>query len=130
MPPRSPSISESEWIVADVLWSEDGLTAAEVAARLPRSGWKQKTVNTFLTRLVAKGVLTAEPDGRAYRYRVKVPRDRCVRAETESFVQRVFRGATAPLLAHFCETAELSDEEIERLRGILDSRLKGSERKK
>src|SRR5688572_17355346 len=99
MPPRLPSISESEWTVASVIWAEDRLTAAEIAERLPGNvQWKLKTVNTFLARLVSKGVLSVELDGRAYRYHAKIPRERCVRAESESFLKRVFGGAAAPML--------------------------------
>jgi BlaI family penicillinase repressor len=120
-----PSISESEWIVASEVWEEDGLTAAEIGARLDgRTAWKQKTINTFLTRLVAKGVLEARPEGRAFRYFARIPRDQCVRAESESFLRRVFGGAVAPMLAHFCETADLSDDEVERLRKILNRKGK------
>ncbi len=122
-----PSISDSEWLVASVVWAEEGLTAAEIAARLgSRVSWKQKTVNTFLARLAAKGILAARVDGRAYRYFAKIPRERCVRRESESFLQRVFGGAAAPMLAHFCETAELSDDEVERLRKILKQKRRGA----
>ena len=121
MPPTLPSISDSEWTVAAVVWDEDGLTAGEIAERLPKSvRWKLKTINTFLTRLVAKGVLTAERDGRAFRYHARISRERCVRAESKSFLQRVFKGAAAPMLAHFCETADLTPEQIEELRLILN----------
>jgi BlaI family penicillinase repressor len=120
MKPQVPSISESEWIVASEVWEEDGLTASEIGARLDgRMSWKQKTINTFLTRLAAKGVLEARPEGRAFRYFALIPREQCVKAESESFLHRVFGGAVAPMLAHFCETADLSSEEVERLRKIL-----------
>lgn len=120
MKSQVPSISESEWIVASEVWSEDGLTASEIGARLEgRAAWKQKTVNTFLTRLVAKGVLEARADGRAFRYFTLIPREQCVRAESDSFLKRVFGGAVAPMLVHFCETADLSDDEVDRLRKIL-----------
>lgn len=129
MPPSIPSISESEWTVASVVWDQDGLTATEIAERLPRDvQWKLKTVNTFLTRLVSKGVLAVERDGRAFRYQALIPRERCVRAESESFLQRVFGGAVAPLLAHFCETADLSDDEIAELRRILKEKAPTSPR--
>lgn len=120
MQPQVPSISESEWIVASEVWAEDGLTASEIGSRLEgRAAWKQKTVNTFLTRLVSKGVLEARPDGRAFRYFALIPHDQCVRAESASFLKRVFGGAVAPMLVHFCETSDLSDDEVERLRKIL-----------
>src|SRR5579862_6176105 len=121
MPPQLPSISQSEWTVASVVWNESGLTAADIARRLPKGiRWKLKTVNTFLTRLVSKGVLTVERDGRAYRYTARIARERCVRAESKSFLDRVFGGAVAPLLAHFCETADLTREEVDDLHKILN----------
>jgi BlaI family penicillinase repressor len=130
MNPQVPSISESEWIVASEVWAEDGLTASEIGARLEgRAAWKQKTVNTFLTRLVGKGVLEARPEGRAFRYFALIPHDQCVRAESESFLKRVFGGAVAPMLAHFCETADLSDDEVERLRKILKRKEKSRREK-
>lgn len=123
MNPPFPGISESEWLVADIVWDHAGLTAAEIAARLPASAkWKLKTVNTFLTRLVAKGVLRAERDGRAFRYHARLPREQCVRSEGDSFLRRVFGGAVAPLLAHFCEAADLSEAEIDDLRRILNEK--------
>lgn len=115
-----PPISDSEWLVASVVWAEEGLTAADIASRLEdKTAWKQKTVATFLARLVAKGVLATRPDGRAFRYFSLIPREQCVRSESESFLKRVFGGAAAPMLAHFCETADLTDEEVEKLRKIL-----------
>jgi BlaI family penicillinase repressor len=49
-----------------------------------------------------------------------------VRAESDSFLQRVFGGAVAPLLAHFCEAADLSEEEIAELRRILKEKAPAS----
>lgn len=122
---KTPSISESEWIVVSVVWEREGLTAAEIAERLAgRTRWKLKTVNTFLTRLVGKGVLVADREGRAFRYTARIPRECCVRAEGESFLRRVFGGAAAPLLAHFCETADLSEDEIASLRKILNRKTR------
>lgn len=122
---KPPPISDSEWLVASVVWAEAGLTAADIAARLEgRTAWKQKTVATFLARLVSKGVLATRPEGRAFRYFPLIPREHCVRSESESFMRRVFGGAAAPMLAHFCETADLTDEEVAELRKIL--KRKGS----
>ena len=44
-----------------VVWLKSPLTATEVFEALPAGhSWKPKTVNTFLTRLVAKGALEAD----------------------------------------------------------------------
>ena len=56
-----PKISSAEWEVMSVVWDKAPVTATEVFEALPPGhGWKQKTVNTFLTRLVEKG---AHPGG-------------------------------------------------------------------
>lgn len=125
-----PSISDSEWLVASEVWAKEGLTASDIAERLaPRTNWKQKTINTFLARLVTKGILVTRLDGRAFRYFPQVPKEQCIRQESESFLKRVFGGAAAPMLAHFCETQDLSPEEIDKLRDILKRKGKRSDAK-
>jgi BlaI family penicillinase repressor len=121
MPQKPPRISESEWIVANVLWDHPGLTATEVLDRLPPGpSWKQKTVNTFLTRLVEKGVLATERAGKANTYHPLLAREACV--QSASLLQRILGPKPAPMLAHFCETTPLTDEEIEQLKSILEQR--------
>ena len=82
-------------------------------------------MNTFLARLSAKGVLGVTREGKANCYFPKLERSACVRAVSASFFERIFGGAAAPMLAHFCETAPLSDAEIADLTAILRRRQKG-----
>lgn len=126
---KPPRLSESEWIVANIVWEHPRSTAAEIYRHLPEGvSWKQKTLNTFLARLAQKGVLGIRRDPKANVYFPKAPRETCVRAESDSFFQRVFRGAAAPMLAHFCETVDLDAETIEKLRRILDEKSAGAPR--
>ena len=118
----APKISSAEWDVMSVVWAKSPapVTATEVFEALPAGhGWKQKTVNTFLARLVEKGVLKVDRTERAFLYTARVPREKCVQSESESFLQRVFRGATGDLVKHFCAQADLSAEEIEELERLL-----------
>jgi BlaI family penicillinase repressor len=120
---KPPRISEAEWSVASVLWAAGPLTALEVMQQLPPGhGWAQKTVNTFLTRLVDKGVLAVERVGKANRYRPRVSREVCVREESRSFMDRVFGGMAAPTVAHFLEHADLSPREVSDLQALLARR--------
>src|ERR1700683_3711061 len=98
MPRKPPRISESEWIVANIVWDQPRSTSAEVLERLPKGiRWKQKTVNTFLTRLAANGVLGVTRIGKATSYFPKLERESCVRAVSASFFERIFGGAAAPM---------------------------------
>lgn len=115
-----PKISESEWDVMNTLWAKSPLTSAEVFAALPEGhGWHQKTVNTFLTRLAAKGVVRVTKEGNVNFYSARLRREECVTREGRGFLERVFRGAAGPMLLHFCEQADLTADEIAELEKLL-----------
>ena len=117
---KATHITESEWVVMQALWTEAPLTAAEVAnAIADRSEWSDRTVKTLLARLVKKGALAYEVDGKRYLYKPVVSREACIDAEGRSLADRAFDGATSPLLIHFVERSDLSAEEIAVLKRIL-----------
>jgi BlaI family transcriptional regulator, penicillinase repressor len=118
---KAPQITEAEWEVMKVLWESSPATASEVADALcERMQWHPKTVKTLLGRLVKKGALRFKEEGNRYSYRPVHPRQRFVDAESRSFLDRVFGGEATPALVHFVESVDLSDDEIQELRAILD----------
>ncbi len=120
---KLPKISESEWLVMRVLWSKGPLTANEVVKELTgKTKWKPKTIKTLITRLMKKGAVKFEKEGRKYRYYPAVSQAECVRMERHSFVRRVYGGTTKPMLAAFLEDAKLSAEDISELRKILEQK--------
>ena len=115
------TISDAEWQVMNVVWDGQPLTSQEVVAQLEgQADWAPATVKTMLHRLVKKDVLTYELDGNRYVYRSRVKRANCVKQAGRSFLDRVFGGEPASLLAHFLRSSKLSAEEISQLRQMLD----------
>jgi BlaI family transcriptional regulator, penicillinase repressor len=116
-----PSISDAEWHVMQVLWSAAGPASAGdvVDALAKRHGWSPLTVKTMLGRLVKKRAVRFTRDGKRYLYEPAVAREKCVRAESRSFLHRVFAGATGPMLARLVEEAPLSEREIAELAELL-----------
>jgi BlaI family penicillinase repressor len=86
-------------------------------------------VNTFLARLAEKGVLAVEREGKTNVYTPLLTREQCVRQESENFLQRVFRGALTPMMAHFVEHSQMSDDDIAELQRLLKQRAKKGGRK-
>jgi BlaI family penicillinase repressor len=119
-----PRISDSEWLVMQVFWSHrGGLTGDEVAEKLKaKTQWSPLTTKTLINRLLNKGALRFEEEGRKYRYFSAVSREKCIRQERRSFVQRVYGGTARPMLAAFIEDANLSHQDIEELKRILDEK--------
>ena len=123
--PSLPNISESEWSLMEALWESSPQTASELTKTLrPTMNWAENTVRTLLTRLIDKGAIkTGENSSGTRTYLPAVKREACVRAEGESFMQRIFGGAAKPLLVHFAQNSKLTAEEVRELKKILDQSL-------
>lgn len=112
--------SESEMQVLSALWEDAPQTAAELTARIGKiNGWTQATVKTLLARLVQKGAVTAEADGRRYLYRPAVERAEAVGEESQRFVDRLFGGRVSPMIAHLAEREALTDTDIAEIEALL-----------
>ena len=113
-------IGEAELAVMNVLWSDAPLTASDVAARLPAERcWGMATVKTMLGRLLAKGVLTHEEEGRRYLYRPAVSRDDYRAQESTRLIDRLFGGSVSPLVAQLARRDRLSDQDIAEIEALL-----------
>ncbi|MBS0315122.1 MAG: BlaI/MecI/CopY family transcriptional regulator [Proteobacteria bacterium] len=113
-------ISEAEHAVMEVLWEEQPLTAQEVAERAgPVRGWSVHTVKTLLSRLLAKGAISHEADGRRFLYSTVIEREAYVGRESEKLVDRLFGGRVTPLIAQLAERRALSPEDIAELEALL-----------
>ena len=112
--------SDSEMQVLSALWDEAPQTAADLTQRIGKmNGWTQATVKTLLARLVQKGAVTAEADGRRYLYRPAVERAEAVGEESQRFVDRLFGGRVSPLIAHLAEREALTDTDIAEIEALL-----------
>ena len=112
--------SDSEMHVLSALWEDAPQTAAELTARIGKlNGWTQATVKTLLARLVQKGAVTAEADGRRYLYRPAVDRAEAVGDESQRFVDRLFGGRVSPLIAHLAQREALSEAGIAEIEALL-----------
>src|SRR5687768_8098045 len=90
---RGLQISDSEWDVMERIWASGPCTAADVIKALRAThDWNQSTIRTLLARLVEKGALAYDVDGPRYIYRAAVSRQRCVRQEGRSFLEKAFGG--------------------------------------
>lgn len=117
-------ITQAELEVMKVLWRKPGLAASDVSdAVAAEQGWTVKTVKTLLSRLVEKGALRTEPDGRRYLYHPEVDEADYQSRAAGQFIDRVFNGRAAPLVAHLADARGLSETDIQELESLLE-RLK------
>ena len=119
-PSQPDRISEAEHAVMEALWEKSPQTAAEVCETVcARRDWSMPTVKTLLSRLVAKGALATEPDGRRFLYSPVLERTDYVDGESRRLVDRLFGGRAAPLFAHLAQSEALSDQDIAEIEHLL-----------
>jgi len=122
MPSPSIAISDAESRVMEVLWEASPLASEDIVTALSKpTGWHEKTVKTLLNRLLVKGAICAEKDGRRYLYSPLLRRKEWQRRESRSLLDRVFGGKVAPLLAHFSRHEKLTAKDVAELRKLIDS---------
>jgi len=114
-------LSDREWAVLTALWDLGGGTLGAVTKALgPATGWSRNTVQTYLTRMEAKGLVAIDQSASPHIYRAALGKEDCRARERRSFLHRVYRGAAGELVTAFLQEAPLSAKEREDLRRLLD----------
>jgi len=105
-----------------VVWGRSPITAADIIAELTAQDptWHPVTAKTLLNRLVRKGALGFEQQGRAYLYRPLVDEQACITAVTRSFLDRVFGGSLGLMVAHFVDQKGLTAKQARELRKAVE----------
>ena len=119
---REITFTDRELDVMAVLWDLGGATVAEVQARLPDE-LAYTTVLTVLRTLEEKGYVGHEVVGRAHRYLPLVERERAGESALRRLVSKLFKGSPELLMTQLVSDRALSEEELRRLRRMLDERL-------
>jgi predicted transcriptional regulator len=118
----SVRISDAELQLLQLLWEESPLGAVEIAERVPPARkWSLATVKTLLSRLMAKGAVTAEPQGRRFRYRPAVERESVAGRQADRLVDRLFGGRVSPLVAQLAEQREIDPADLAELEALVRS---------
>ncbi len=122
--PAYISISESEWTVMKIIWSEPPKTLQDILGSLKHTGWSTTTIQTYLARLVKKGALATERQGKRYLYYPAISERDCQLAESRTFLNRIYDGSLSQMVKGFVKSGSLSQEEWEELKNLIASQEK------
>ena len=118
MSDKSGSLTPLELEIMNVLWDHGASTVAEVQPRLA-GDLAYTTVMTMLNVLLRKKKVKRVQDGRAFRYRPAVTRQRATGSAVEDLVKRMFGGSTEALLMTLVETRGIDSKDLERLSKVV-----------
>jgi BlaI family penicillinase repressor len=108
------SLTPLELEIMQVLWQDGPSTVAEVQPKL-KGELAYTTVQTMLNVLLRKNKVTRVQEGRAYRYRAAVSRDRATGGALKDMVKRMFGGSPEALLMALVDSRQISAEQLTRI---------------
>lgn len=115
-----PQISEAEFEVMKIVWRSAPINTNEITERLLKTTtWSAKTIQTLIKRLVTKGALTYEKQGRIFVYTPLVEENEYINQQSNSFLYRFYDGDISAMLSTYLENNQLSETELQHLRSIL-----------
>ena len=113
-------LTEAEWAVMECLWEKEPRTGRDAAQWLAkRMGWTRSTSLTLLRRLEAKGAVSGEADRERKVFRPLIRREDAALRETESLLDRVYKGSLSLMVSSLTKKQPLRQEEIDELYSIL-----------
>ena len=87
--------------------------------QLRQTAWSKTTIQTYLARLVKKGALRTERQGKGYLYYPTASESDCQMAESRSFLSRVYDGSLSQMVMGFVKNGDLSPEELRELKNLI-----------
>jgi BlaI family transcriptional regulator, penicillinase repressor len=117
-------LADRESDLMEVLWDHGPSTVAEVRKRL-KVRLAYNTVLSMLRTLESKGYVGHEEEGRAHRYSARVAREAARHSALRQLSARLFKGSVELVLTSLISDQKLSDEQVQRIRELLDQRTAG-----
>jgi BlaI family transcriptional regulator, penicillinase repressor len=120
-PKQSETLTEAELRIMDVLWLKSSATVQQVLDALEqRPALAYNSVLTTIRILEKKGYLRHSKDGRAHIYEPVIGRKEATRDEIRHLVGRFFRNSQDQLVLNILEDRGVEQDELERLRKMLE----------
>ena len=117
---KSPTLTEAELRLMDVLWDRGRATVSEVVEELKRShSLAYNTVLTTLRILDTKGYVKHRKEGRAFVYSPRVDRATAQRSALRHILSRFFDGSREDLVINLLDDEKLDRNELQRLKSMI-----------
>jgi predicted transcriptional regulator len=118
-------LTEAEWTIIKAVWANEPCTAPGIQEKLKRkTRWSYSTVRTLMDRMVAKGLLVAEKEGKVTLFKSAVTREQAQRSELLYALKHAFNGALTPMVQCLLDTEELTADELAEIESLVKARKK------
>lgn len=123
-------LTKAEEQVMQYLWQLGKGFVKEVLECYPEPKPAYNTVSTIIRILVKKGFVAYRELGSSYQYYPAVSREAYSGSYLSSMVNRFFNNSYAGLVSFFASDRQVTVEELEKIRHLLDEEIKKSKNRK
>jgi predicted transcriptional regulator len=125
---KTPQPSNLELQVLSVLWEKGPLTTRQVLESMPDG--KKRAYTTILStmqQMEKKGLLSHDHDGNKYVYKPEVKKRQILKPLLQGLVSNLFGGRSSQAMQYLIRETEISDQELEEIRALIDDISKQKE---
>lgn len=127
--PASPTVTEAERAILEVLWTAGEASVREVTDALSASKpVAYTTVLTMLGILLKKSLVEFRREGRAFIYRAAISRDEVRTQALGNLLRQFFDDSPEVLALHLVQNHEIDEADLDRLRAKVAAARSGSKR--
>jgi len=121
MRPKHTTLTPQELEIMKLVWQRDSATVRDIyEALLEHRKIAYTTVMTMMKILETKGYLKKRRQNRAFVYRPAHPKNQIIGGMLREFIDRVFNGSAEPLLVHLVKTRKIRQEELQKIRRMIE----------
>ena len=114
-------LSENEWYIMQVLWEKSSASLREICDALKESkGWTKHAISSFLKRMQEMCAISVDENGKVKNYVAVWNKEETILEETQSIMERVYKGNLLLMVSNAVKEQKLTKEEIEELKNMLD----------
>lgn len=109
--------------IMQILWERGKANAREITEALNKEeAVAHSTVQTLLRKLEKKGAIAHTVEERTFVFYPLVEEQKARKSATREFIEHVFGGSCAGLVAHLLEHEKIPRKEMEQIRKLIDEK--------
>ncbi len=117
------NLSKKEEEIMEIIWQGEQVFAKDIIDALPEPKLAATTVSTLLKRMTDKGYIAYETIGNARKYFPLVKKEDYFSKEVKGMIASFFGNSTSQFASFFAKSSNLSVEELENLKKIIDTEI-------
>lgn len=116
-------LSDSEFIIMTEIWKADKpLYLDQILELVKDNNWAESTVRNFLQRIIKKGYLEVQKDGRKNIYIAKVKKD-YVNKKSTSLIKKLYNNSVKNFVSELYDSNSIDQEDLMELKDYLDQKI-------